>query len=177
MNKSDFTKIIAIIRAAYPNQKFITNELELNYWYMELKDLQYDVLSKAVRRHIQTNTFVPTIAGLRNLYGELLSDDSTTADEAYNILINAIRDYGYNNWEPARARFSPRIKRTIDHMGGWISVCSLPIDKLEKSFINTYNRFRKQDISTNLAIETTKKDEHIDLLAAYAEHNKKLSDI
>lgn len=71
MNKREFAEVMVIIKAAYPGSNLIPDEMSKNLWFEMLKDLEYDSVLKAVRKHIQTSPFVPTIADIRRSCEEM----------------------------------------------------------------------------------------------------------
>lgn len=81
MTTNDMTKILAILKAAYPSSfKDLTKEEAMgiiNLWTLHLKDMPVDVVSISVNRLIAKSKFVPTIS-------EVLTDLSNLYWDAYS---------------------------------------------------------------------------------------------
>lgn len=64
MTKDEFKNLVKAIRCAYPNS-VINSQSVFDFWYEMLSDANYAEVTKALKQHIQTNRFSPTIAELR----------------------------------------------------------------------------------------------------------------
>lgn len=78
MEFKEFCVIAMTIKACYPNQNILPTEECIKAWYEMLKDLEYSKLLVVVKRHIQTNSFAPSIADLRAQYSKLVGNPSIT---------------------------------------------------------------------------------------------------
>ena len=65
MQFEEFKNIVMAIKEAYPNSNSMTTEEGINLWYEMLKDLEYDMVTKAVFKHMQGSRFAPSIAEIR----------------------------------------------------------------------------------------------------------------
>lgn len=84
MEFRDFSKIALSIKCCYPNHSIFPTEETVRMWYEMLKDLNYDELSIATMRHIQTSSFPPSISDLRNEYAKVIGDKAITASSWVN---------------------------------------------------------------------------------------------
>lgn len=66
MNKKDTAKILAILKAGYPNAKIENAEATVMAWEMILGSYSAESVMKAVRLHMETSPFFPTPADIRN---------------------------------------------------------------------------------------------------------------
>ena len=65
MTKAELVKIMAILRANYPNVKIEKPEAMVNAWLMTLGDFSAEAVLKAAELHMATSKFFPTPAELR----------------------------------------------------------------------------------------------------------------
>lgn len=64
MNKESFLKIMIILGSAY-NKQF--DEQEVNIYYDFLKDYDENILKKAIKRIIETNSYIPKISEIKEM--------------------------------------------------------------------------------------------------------------
>ena len=64
MTKPEAIKLIAVLRAAYPNQDITEETVEL--YAAMLADLDFSIAQESLQRHIATSRFFPTVAELRD---------------------------------------------------------------------------------------------------------------
>lgn len=67
MNKQQFATLAIGIKSAYPASKILEDNASMDFWYMALKDIPYEIAENAVMVHICTNVFPPNIAEIRKL--------------------------------------------------------------------------------------------------------------
>ena len=65
MTKAELVKIMAILRANYPNVKIEKPEAMVNAWLMTLGDFSAEAVLKAAEVHMANSKFFPTPAELR----------------------------------------------------------------------------------------------------------------
>ena len=65
MNKTELAKVMAILRANYPNVKIEKPEAMINAWLMTLGEFSTEAVMKAAEVHMATSKFFPTPAELR----------------------------------------------------------------------------------------------------------------
>lgn len=63
MVKSEVSKILAVLAAAYP--KFEVDEFRLQLWYEMIKDISYEDAQGGIKNIICNSRFAPTIAEVR----------------------------------------------------------------------------------------------------------------
>lgn len=65
MTAQEVHRLLAVIRVAYPNWQKGQEIAASNLWEEALADIDYDAANAALKRHISTNKFAPTIAEIR----------------------------------------------------------------------------------------------------------------
>ena len=71
VSKQEFATLVLAMQAMYGDE-FIGTEEAMDVWFALLHDLDYQILSKALQKHMLTNKFKPTVAELREIYADLI---------------------------------------------------------------------------------------------------------
>lgn len=170
MSPTETARILAVIAAAYP--RFEVNEITHSVWSEMLGDLEYVVVNDAVRRHICTSRFAPTIAEIRE---QATGDpDALTAAEAWGELMSAVKRHGYYHETEALNSLPYPVAR-IAGMIGWreINLCT-EVDVLRGQFLRMYQQVaermaREDRLPAQLRSSGTAGDlERIGLIAGQA---------
>lgn len=97
-SRQEIAVLIKAIKTAYPRFNFFSNSQtfneELNVWLQMLQDLDYKRLEIAVYKHISTNDFPPSIANIRKLATETVTESMQDWSSAYDLMQRAIRRFG-----------------------------------------------------------------------------------
>jgi hypothetical protein len=117
MNKAEAAKVVAILKATWSNHPF-TPESPHAYW-LGLQDLEFADVEVAIARAIQTETFCPVPATLRNILGANAATEPDP-EAAWGEVQNQIRIMGYYR----APRFTdPAIAEAVQIMG-WQTLCT-----------------------------------------------------
>lgn len=65
MDKLEAAKVLAIVKACYPQVKIENAESMVNSWVWQLGDLDADLVMQAARLHVSKSKFFPTPADIR----------------------------------------------------------------------------------------------------------------
>ena len=106
MDKQQFATIAIGIKSAYPASKILEDGASMDFWYMMLKDIPYEVAENAVMEHICTSVYPPNIAEIRKLCMERCRQPVLSFDDAWGVVQKAMSMYG--SWRTEEAY------RTID---------------------------------------------------------------
>lgn len=99
MTRAEFFTLAKGMKAVYADLKFLPDKDSLEVWYGLLQDLPYDKASLAVRAHMCSNRFPPTIADIRAKAAEATADVGNTDKgtlEAWALVYKAICNSSYN---------------------------------------------------------------------------------
>lgn len=133
MTFDQFRVLIKAMKAAYPQTTFIPDSYAANLWYVNLKDISYEVLSQAIQTHMQSNEFPPTIAGLRKAamkYVPHADEEYYRSEEwAWGIVEKATRNALYHA-EEMFDRFPALIQEAVGGPEVIRSMAQLPPDTL-----------------------------------------------
>lgn len=125
MNSNEFKILAASMKAAYGSKNFLADAQSVKLWYRMLRDLDYELASAAVLRHISLNEFPPTIAGIRNACAEVVQTNDKDWLEGWNMVQRMIGRYGYNRTDEAMKALREYDELTADIAGmlGWQNLC------------------------------------------------------
>lgn len=84
MTQTEFRTVLMRVVSAYP--KFTLPAEGTDVWYERLQNYDVKTLKKAIDRHVDTNTFPPTIADLKRLADEIRLEEAKS------------KEYVNNNW-------------------------------------------------------------------------------
>lgn len=127
MNKAQTAVLLHIIQTAYPSFGGSASSEDIaSLWCEMLTDVGLEVASAAVKRHIQTNRFPPTVADIRTIITDMTMPSVTAGDiwqECYRLL----------NWnlgpedEPeAYSHMSVVCREAVLAVGGWYALSMSP---------------------------------------------------
>lgn len=88
MKFSEFKNIVVTIKTVYPALKAFDTEEGIGIWFEMLRDLDYQLLSRAVAGYVKENPFPPTVADLRH-YERIISGNDWSL--AWNKLKSGVK--------------------------------------------------------------------------------------
>ena len=116
MTKTEFSKIAAAINTYYPKEKPFPNGAAVQLWYEEFKDCSYEDVVMALRRHVNTSKWCPTIAELKEaLVNNVAGEDDW--GEHWNAAVRAIHRFGRYREEEALASMDPMTREVVKRLG------------------------------------------------------------
>lgn len=122
MTKKEFYKLSVGLKAAYPRFQFLSTDVEMEFWYLMLKDIDYCIAENAAMEHISTSTFPPSIAELRKLCVERCIRAIPSFDEAWGTVQKAISLCGRDNQNQAYAMMDDMTVSIVKNLG-WQRIC------------------------------------------------------
>lgn len=140
MTRSGAMKLAMMLGAYFPTPP--VGEETLRAYASALTDYDETLIERAIIRLVKTARFFPRIAEILDAAAEEAhcNDPAPTAEEAYAILLQAVRKFGGHRTFPSTIPHAARIKRALDQIGGWNYFCSesenLPADRAR--FIDAY---------------------------------------
>lgn len=95
-------------------------------WAELLEDIPADALHAAAKQHAVTSKWPPKLSELRQPAQQTTRQALPTVADAWDEVMERIRSGG--SWH--QPTFShPLIERTVAGMGGWLIMCSMPVDE------------------------------------------------
>jgi len=119
MTTKEFALIAAAIKTYFPRDNILPTERAMELWYEELKDLPYDIANTAVRMHVATNKFPPSIADIRENAAKLspkMREGELNEMEARQMVLKAMRNSIYHA-EEEFAKLPPTVQNAVVSTG------------------------------------------------------------
>lgn len=117
MNKKEFSILAAAIKTFYPRENVLPNEKALALWYGMLSDIPYQVAEAAVRKHVASNKFPPTVAEIREISAQIISGDDPDWSKAWSDVVYVMSKYGWYNTTQALASLDGLTRETVKRLG------------------------------------------------------------
>ncbi len=150
MTIQEFATIAAAIKAAYPAANIMPDKQSKDVWYTMLADLEYRVCLNALKKHISTNRFPPTIAELRRGCADILAGPDVDWSEAWGRVLLAVRRDGMYNEPAALERMGPEAAKIVKRLG-FKNICMSENIEVERANFRmaweTEQRRRKEDLA------------------------------
>ena len=109
--RADFVEVVCALAATCRQE---ASEAMLTGYWMGLEDLPLAAVRRAAVRAMRERKFMPTVAELRELCGEITPADRAAI--AWQAVVDANRRHGYG----ASVNFDdPAINATVRNLGGW----------------------------------------------------------
>ena len=121
MNRTETAQLLTLIAETY-NQKFELSESKVEAWHSLLQDLDWPLAQAAVKRHILTSKWPPTVAEIREASVEMSQPPRLTALEAWGRVLDAIRVYGWPREAEALEAMGPEVAAVVRRFG-WMELC------------------------------------------------------
>lgn len=116
VSKQEFATLVLAMQAMYGDE-FIETEEAMDVWFALLHDLDYQILSKALQKHMLTNKFKPTVAELREIYAGLICPVISDWSEGWEQVSKAIGHYGMYRTEEAMESFDEVTREAVKRLG------------------------------------------------------------
>lgn len=116
MDKQEFQKISDAIRTYYPNSNIFPNVAAVILWYEEFKELRYEDVVAALRRHVNTSKWAPTIAELKEAVVKNAAGETDWGDH-WNRAVKAIQRFGIYQEAEALDSMDPLTREVVKRLG------------------------------------------------------------
>ena len=116
MSKQEFATLVLAMQAMYGDE-FIGTEEAIDVWFALLHDLDYQILSRALQKHMLTNKFKPTVAELREIYADLICPTISDWSEGWEKVSRAIGHYGMYRTEETMESFDEVTREAVKRLG------------------------------------------------------------
>ena len=116
MKKSEFSKIASAIKTYYPKDNPFPNAAAVQLWFEEFRDLPYEDVVLALRRHVNTSRWCPTIAELKQAIVVNTAGEQDWG-EHWKTAVEAIGRFGRYREEEALASMDPMTREVVKRLG------------------------------------------------------------
>jgi len=142
LNSIEAAKIIATLTAAYPRNEIQEETGKLYARF--LQDLDYIKAQAAIIKIIANNKWFPTVAEIREAAMQVDHPNFPLPADAWEEVTRQIRNVGYVG-VPVFSH--PLIKKAVDGMGGWISLCQSEDGMVDRAhFLKVFESYRNRHI-------------------------------
>ena len=121
MTKKDTLELFGILIAAYPNFEKFANEEQVegmvNMWALLFADDDSAIVGLAVKKHIMTSKWPPSIAEIREIMADITHPDLIPPDQAWAAVSDLLYEVGEHNPGNAHRNLPPLIAQTVDAVG------------------------------------------------------------
>ena len=166
MTRAEAAKLLSVLRAGFP-RAFAQIDAEqadmmISVWAEMLEDLTYPQVNAAVRALFQTNTFMPSIAEIRQTVVKMQRGPVRQGAEGWRDFLDAVSRFGFYR-DP---EFNdPLVARCVDALG-WQTLCSSENQVSDRArFIDLYD-----------ALAASQRDEHVSPVLAEARKARELTE-
>jgi hypothetical protein len=121
LTKADAARLVAIVVTAYPNyDKFKDAEAvkaTVNLWAMMFEADAAGIVGLAVKKHIATSKWPPSVAEIRELMLEIQHPDLIAPDKAWLAVSDLLYTVGQNNYGDLNRQLPPLVARAVESIG------------------------------------------------------------
>lgn len=175
MNTKEFATIASAIKAAYPNVNIMPDKQSKEVWYTMLCDLDYHVCLNALKEHISTCKFAPSISELRARCTSVTSSPILPWGDAWENVLRAVRFYGMYREEEALDSLDPVTRKCLKRIGFQNICLSQNIQNDRANFRMIYEQEANQ--KTEIAqLPENVRENRVRLQALYEDALAKLPD-
>ncbi|MCC8125706.1 MAG: hypothetical protein LIO47_09855 [Akkermansia sp.] len=122
MNKKQFAMLASGIKSAYPASRILEDNTSMDFWFLMLQDIPYEIAENAVMEHICTSVYPPNIAEIRRLCAQRCQKPVPGFDEAWRTVQDAMAKYGSYNAEKALSGMDEITAEVVRNLG-WERLC------------------------------------------------------
>jgi hypothetical protein len=122
MNRKEIINLLGIATANFPNLQQKEMKPTAVLWEKALEDIPYDIAEKALIKVLSTSKFFPTLAEIREATAQITQPRTIDAMEAWGLILQAIRKYGYYNEGNAMRSLPEDVAEMAKHFT-WRELC------------------------------------------------------
>ena len=165
MNIQEFATIASAIKAAYPNVNLIPDKQSKEVWFTMLADLDYNICLTALKEHISTCKFAPTISEIREKCAGITSTQIYDWGDGWEQVKRAIRKYGMYQTEKALDSMDNITRRCVKRLGFKELCLSENVTADRANFRMIYEQVEKQEKEESvLSIDLKQKRQQLNEL-------------
>ena len=147
MNKPETRKILALVKAAYPNFKVPDSDLELDMmvgsWHLTLGDLPYDLVERAMLDYQRSPAeFPPTAGQLRHLAIDR-AQVIPNREQAWQMVLDHLKRHSYIDRTPLAA--PEPVLQAVKTLGGIGALRRSEEPEMDRAhFFKVYDTYRER---------------------------------
>lgn len=122
MTTTEFSRWAMALKTYFPRDNLLPSKEAMELWYLELRDIPFDVATAMLRKWVDTQKWPPSIAEVRSMCADLATGKVLEWSDAWNEVTRAIGKYGYIDEEGALDSMSPLTVTAVEKIG-WRAIC------------------------------------------------------
>lgn len=122
MNRKEIINLLAIATANFPNMQEKDMKPTAILWEKSLSDIDYQTAESALLKVLSTSRFFPTIADIREATAQITQPRVLDAIEAWGMIVEAIRKYGYYRQKEAMESLPVEVAEMVKRFT-WNELC------------------------------------------------------
>ena len=142
MNDVEVKQMLATMVSVYTKKLMPEiNEFTVNVWQRILADIDFKAAQASLIKWMSTERYPPTPADIRSGIAIAQMGVISSPDDAWKLIQQAVRKYGYMNQDEALKSFPELINRIVGRFG-WMHYCMMPMEDVATyyaQFRNAYN--------------------------------------
>jgi len=165
MNAQEFATIASAIKAAYPNANLMPDKQSKEVWYTMLADLEYQLCLAAIKEHISTCKFAPTISEIREKCAGIATTQVYDWGDGWEQVKRAIRKYGMYQEDKALESMDEITRRCTKRLGFKELCLSENVTADRANFRMIYEQVEKQEKEDSvLSLDLKENKKQLNLL-------------
>lgn len=153
MNKEEMGKLVLALQSYYPHAKLLETKEAVALWYMELKELPYQAVVNAVRKHVNTSDKVITIHSIKSN----CVDHTADWGDAWAVVLRKVGKFGMYREKEAYEEMDELTVKAVKSIG-WKQLClSDNADVVRGQFRNAYEQGKARKIETEMLPSSLKE--------------------
>ncbi len=152
MTKDQFKVLVKAMKAVYADKNFLPDYDAMNVWYTLLCDLDYEIVSKAIQKHMMSSSFLPTVADIRTAAAQFKPSgelQQMSELDAWERVRKAIGNSIYNS-ESEFSKLLPVIQKAVGsphNLEEWATLDTDTVNSVVQSnFLRSYRAMVKREI-------------------------------
>ncbi|MGB9660698.1 MAG: replicative helicase loader/inhibitor [Moorellaceae bacterium] len=145
VTKKEVAKLLAFISAIYPNVDLRDGTAEA--WYELLQDLPFDLALAATKKVLSEQEFpgLPAVGKIRQAVATIMTSDVPSAAQAWGMVVQAIKRYGYYRQDEALETLPERVREAVRCIG-WQELClSTEPEIVRAQFMRIYEQYAARE--------------------------------
>ena len=124
MTTGEFNVFAKAMRTFFPKDNLLPTKESMDLWYGMLKDIPYPVAEAALKKHVSTSKWPPSIAEIRENATEAITPVQVDWSEAWEEARLAVRRFGSHQQEEAMASLRPATAEAVKRFG-YFDLCMM----------------------------------------------------
>ena len=115
MTKTEFAKVVMMIKGLYPKEKdLLCDDSTLEIWFSMLSDLSFETAVNAVKKHAVKCKFSPSVAEIRE---NAADENQASWQELYERSMRIVARYGIYNEQGGMDALDDMSREIVRHIG------------------------------------------------------------